>query len=84
MAMFTAAFPDMTMHVADIIQDGDTVAARGRITGTHQGDFMGMPASGKAFDIAFFDFLEFRDGKAIGHWGLNDVAKMMEQLGAGA
>jgi steroid delta-isomerase-like uncharacterized protein len=83
MTMFTAAFSDLTMHVEDMLQDRDKVAARGRMTGTHDGEFMGMPATGKTFDIAFLDIIEFRDDKAIGHWGLNDVAGMMEQLGLG-
>ena len=83
MGMFTAAFPDFTMHVEDMLQDGDKVASRGRMTGTHEGEFMGMPATGKSFEISFYDIVEFRDGKAVAHWGLNDVAGMMEQLGAG-
>ena len=82
--LFTKSFSDFTMHVDDMVQEGDTVAARGRMTGTHDGEFMGMPATGKSFEIAFFDFLEFRDGKAVSHWGLNDIAGMMEQLGVGS
>ncbi len=82
MDMFTKAFPDFTFHIEDMLQDGDKVATRGRMTGTHKGDFMGMPETGKAFDIPFFDLLEFRDDRAVGHWGLTDVAGMMQQLGA--
>lgn len=83
MEIFTAAFPDFQMSVDDMIQEGNKVVTRGRMTGTHQGDFMGMPPSGKSFDIGFIDIVEFRDDKAIGHWGLSDNAAMMEQLGAG-
>lgn len=83
MDMFTKSFPDFTFHVEDMMQDSGKVATRGRMTGTQQGDFMGMPATGKTFDVAFIDIVEFRDDRAIGHWGLTDAAAMMEQLGAG-
>ena len=83
LSLMTGAFPDFAFHVDDMLQDADKVASRGRMTGTHQGEFMGMPATGKSFEISFYDIVEFRDGKAVAHWGLNDVAGMMEQLGAG-
>jgi steroid delta-isomerase-like uncharacterized protein len=82
MEVFTQAFPDFVMHVEDIIQEGTKVMVRGRVTGTHEGEFMGMPATGRSFDVSFFDLIEFRDNKAIGHWGLTDGAAMMQQLGA--
>src|SRR3989442_768647 len=45
--MFKAAFPDMGLTIEDMIAEGDRVATRGTWTGTHQGDFMGVPATGK-------------------------------------
>ena len=59
------------------------VVARVRFSGTHQGEFMGIPATGNAFDISVIDIIEFRGDKAVAHWGLMDTAKMMEQLGVG-
>ena len=75
------AFPDFRMTVEDIIQEGNKVVARVRASGTHKGEFMGMPATGNKFDVALIDISEFRDDKLIGHWGVMDMAAMMEQLG---
>lgn len=46
--MYIAAFPDLRIDAEDILTSGDKVVARSRATGTHQGEFMGMPATGKA------------------------------------
>ncbi len=81
MEMWAPAFPDFRMNVVEMLRDGDKVITRGRMTGTHEGEFMGMAATGKSFDVGFIDIVEFRDGKAIAHWGVTDAAAMMEQLG---
>ena len=47
-----AAFPDLAMTVEDVVDGGDKVVARVRFTGTHDGDFMGMPPTGRAVDVA--------------------------------
>jgi len=44
---------------------------------------MGIGATGKRFDIAVIDIVEFRDGKAAAHWGVMDMAAMLQQLGVG-
>ncbi len=82
-AMMRSAFPDFRADVEEMLQDGDKVIARARFSGTHQGEFMGIPATGNRFDINVIDILEFQGDKAIAHWGLMDTAKMMEQLGFG-
>ena len=82
-AMMHSAFPDFRADVEEILQDGNKVIARARFSGTHQGDFMGMPATGNRFDISVIDIIEFDGDKAIGHWGLMDTAAMMQQLGVG-
>jgi len=82
-AMMRSAFPDCRADVEELLQDGNKVIARARFSGTHQGEFMGMPATGNRFDINVIDIIEFEGDKAIGHWGLMDTAKMMEQLGVG-
>lgn len=81
-AMFRSAFPDMRMEPHEILADGDLLSARGTMTGTQQGEFMGMPATGKRIETDVFDVLRFRDGQLTEHWGLMDVMKMMKQLGA--
>ncbi len=81
--MQRAAFPDMHMQVEDIIADGDKVVTRVRCTGTHRGEFMGMPATGKSVDVPLIDVFSFGgDGLVREHWGVLDALAMMQQLGA--
>ena len=79
--MMRAAFPDLQVTVEDMLQDGSKVVTRSRFAGTHEGEFMGIPPTGNGFDIPVIDIVEFREGKAIAHWGVMDNAAMMEQLG---
>ena len=83
MTMMRGAFPDFKVSVEELLEDGNKVIARARFSGTQQGEFMGIAATGKRFDIAVIDILEFRDGKVAAHWGVMDMAGMMEQLGVG-
>jgi steroid delta-isomerase-like uncharacterized protein len=81
--MYTAAFPDLRMEAEDILASGDKVVARVRGTGTHQGEFMGIPATGKSVDVQLIDIIRFGDdGLAHEHWGVFDALAMMQQLGA--
>ena len=81
--MYLAGFPDLQLNVEDLLASGDKVVARVRATGTHQGEFMGMPATGKAVDVQMIDIIRFGDdGRAIEHWGVFDTMTMMQQLGA--
>ena len=80
--MYRAAFPDLRMDPIEILVSGDKIIARVRATGTHEGDFMGMPATGKSIDAALIDITRFGDdGLAREHWGLFDMMTMMQQLG---
>lgn len=80
--MQLAAFPDTRMEVEDLIVSGDKVVARVRYTGTHRGEFMGIPATGKAVDFQIIDiFAMGSDGLVHEHWGLSDAMAMMQQLG---
>ena len=79
---FTDSFPDLTITLEEVIGDGDTVATRGTWTGTHKGDFMGMPSTGKQVKVSFMDFWKFRNGKAVENWVQMDIAGLMQQLGA--
>ena len=83
MTMARNAFPDFRMTALDILQDGNKVMVRARAAGTHKGEFMGIPATGNEFDIAVMDILEYEGDKVIGHWGVMDMAAMMDQLGVG-
>jgi predicted ester cyclase len=71
------------MDAEDVLVSGDKVVARARATGTHRGEFMGMPATGKRIDVQLIDIIRFgEDGLAIEHWGVFDALTMMQQLGA--
>jgi len=81
--MYRAAFPDLRMEAQDVLVSGDKAVARVRATGTHQGEFLGMPATGKSVDVQLIDIIRFGDdGLAREHWGVFDAMAMMQQLGA--
>jgi steroid delta-isomerase-like uncharacterized protein len=80
--MQRAAFPDMRMEVEDVFASGDKAVARVRYTGTNQGAFMAMPATGKTVDVQLIDMFRFgSDGLVREHWGVVDMLAMMQQLG---
>jgi len=81
--MQRAAFPDMRMVADDVIASGNKVVARVRYTGTNQGAFMGMPATGKRVDVQLMDmFLFGDDGRVHEHCGVMDALALMQQIGA--
>lgn len=75
------AFPDLIMVPEDMIAEGQMVAVRATMKGTHQGDFMGIPATGNRIEVPVADFLRLEDGKLVEHWGFTDTETMMRQLG---
>lgn len=80
--MYIAAFPDLRFDAEDVLPSGDKVVGRIRATGTHTGDFMGIPATGKAVSVGAVDIIRFgEDGLAREHWGVFDAMAMMQQLG---
>ena len=81
-ALFRSAFPDLRMEAHEMVCEGDLVCARGTMMGTHQGEFMEMPPSGKRFEVHGFDMVRVRDGQFVEHWGITDMMSMMQQLGA--
>jgi steroid delta-isomerase-like uncharacterized protein len=76
------AFPDFRMNVEDMIAEGDKVVARVRLSGTHQGEFMGIDATGNRVTITGIDILRVNaDGKIVERWGNFDDLGVMQQLG---
>ena len=78
---FFTAFPDLHMKIEDQIAEGDMVASRLTVHGTHKGEFMGMPPTGKQITITGTDIVHIKDGKAVERWGNFDDLGMMQQLG---
>jgi steroid delta-isomerase-like uncharacterized protein len=80
--MFRTGFPDLRATVEDMVSEGDRAAARVRFTGTHEGEFMGVPATGNRIDIETIDIIRVADGKCVEHWGVTDNMGLMQQIGA--
>jgi len=79
--MMLRAFPDLQFEVGAMIAEGDLVAARVTLTGTHEGEFMGIASTGKSIAVDVMDFLRVENGKLVEHWGVTDQMGMMQQLG---
>ena len=76
------SFPDFRMNVEDLIAHGDKTVARVRITGTHQGEFMGAPPTGTDVEVELIDIMRFAGaGLVCEHWGVADMLSLMQQLG---
>ena len=78
-ALWIAFRPQFTLD--DLIGEGDRVAVRWTNHGTHQGDFLGMPATGRTFTITGIDIHVLRDGKLAEHWDVVDQLSLLQQLG---
>ena len=81
LGMFLSAFPDLHFTVEDLIAEGDKVVARATLSGTQQGTFMGIPATGKHVTITGIDINRFEGGKSVEHWVEMDTLGLMQQLG---
>jgi len=81
-AAFRAAFPDLRVTIEDVLIDGDRFASRTTVTGTHTGDLMGMPATGKRISVEAVDIGRIANGQAQERWGGLNMYSMLTQLGA--
>jgi C-1 hydroxylase len=79
--MFRRAFPDGRMTIEDMVAEGDRVATRKTFRGTHRGELMGIPPSGKAVAIGLMDFVRLVDGKVVESWNAADDLGLLQQLG---
>jgi len=80
-AAFINAFPDLKITYSHQIAEGDMIAGRFTLTGTHQGDFGGIAATGKQISVTGHDQLRVVEGKVAEHWVEMDTLGMMQQLG---
>jgi steroid delta-isomerase-like uncharacterized protein len=78
---FSQAFPDGRHHFDFSIAEDDKVVTWGKFTGTHLGNFQGLPATGRSVTIAITHIDRVVDGKIVEHSGQGDQAGMMQQLG---
>jgi len=75
------AFPDLYVTVEDLIEEGDKVVCRNTVSGTHQGEYMGLPPTGKSVTYNEIFIFRFVSGQVAEIWGVVDVLSQMKQLG---
>jgi len=81
MGQFFDGFPDMKIVLETTVGEGDLVCTRGYFEGTHDGDFMGVPATGKKVNVRYQDMWRLKDSKAVENWVRIDLLGLMQQLG---
>lgn len=79
--VFRTAFPDIDVVVEDLIAEGDRVVDRITVTGTHQGEFMGIPPSGQRFELEEIHIARIVDGKIVERWTQFDMFGLLQKLG---
>ena len=80
-AMFRSGMPDLRVLVGDMIAEGDKVATRYTLEGTHEGELFGVPPTGQRLSIKSISVERVSDGKIREHWRITDTLDMMQQLG---
>ncbi len=74
-------FPDINWNTHELIAKGDKVIARFTVTGTHEGEYQGIPATGNKINISVIAIFQFKDGKCIETREEEDALGFMQQLG---
>ena len=78
-----AAFPDLRAKTTEpVLVDGNLEAQYVVLTGTHQGELMGVAASGRSVEFSGVDIIRIEGGKVVEHWGATDTMTLMQQIGA--
>ncbi|ONI89332.1 ester cyclase [Actinosynnema sp. ALI-1.44] len=76
------AFPDLRVTAEDVLAVGDKVVCRNTVTGTHQGEYRGLPATGKTVAYSEIFIIRFAGGRVAEIWGVVDVLTQLRQLGS--
>jgi len=76
------AFPDLRYAIEDVVVGERAVATRTTMTGTHRGDFFGLPATGRRVHVSQMTLERIRDGRIVAHHRVTDELSLMRQLGA--
>ena len=80
-AMFRSGMPDLRVVIEDMIAEGDKVAVRYTLEGTHEGELFGVPPTGQRLSIKSISVERVSAGKVREHWRVTDSLDMMQQLG---
>jgi predicted ester cyclase len=79
---FRAAFPDFTMEIVELVAENDTVVGHFKCSGTHHGEWLGVPPTGRRFEgVDEIYIFRVRDGKLVSAIGVEDNVSRMSQLG---
>ncbi len=81
-AMMRDGFPDIQWALEQMVAEGDTVAARFVMRGTHQGNFSGVPPTGRKIEVQALNFYRWSDGQIIEEFGQPDMMSLLQQIGA--
>lgn len=81
-AGFFTALPDLTATVEDVVISGDRVVGRFVYRGTHGGEFMGIPATGRQVEMRSIDIWRVEDGMFAEHWDELNALRVLQQMGA--
>ena len=81
-ARFWEAVPDARIALGDAFEAGDQAAARLTITGTHEGELMGVAASHRGISVEVITILRFEDDRIAERWNVADFLSMLQQIGA--
>jgi steroid delta-isomerase-like uncharacterized protein len=76
-----AAFPDMQVQLEDVFAEGDKLVTRWSVRGTHQGEMMGIPPTGKQVSVGGIAIDRFENGQSVEHWEIFNQMGLMQQLG---
>jgi steroid delta-isomerase-like uncharacterized protein len=76
------AYPDLHVAVEDLIAEADNLVCRNVVTGTHQGEYLGLPPTGRSVTYNEIFIFRFEDGRIAETWGVVDVLAQLRQLGA--
>ena len=76
-----SAFPDLQVEVQDLVADGEKLVTRYTVHGTHNGELMGIPPTGKQISVGGIAIDRFENGQSVEHWEVIDQLGLMQQLG---
>ena len=79
--IYLTAFPDMHIAIDDELAEGDKVMQRATVRGTHRGNLMDIPPTGKQITMMLINIVRTANGKSVEAWALADLLGMMQQLG---
>jgi steroid delta-isomerase-like uncharacterized protein len=80
--MMRGGFPDIQWTLEEMIAEGDKIAVRFTMRGTHQGSFFGVPPTGKTIAVQAMNFYRLSDGKIVEEHGQPDLLGLLQQIGA--